>query len=57
MPDITHPDPREQAGHNTLLGANKLSGLVARDLSGFMFTQEVSDETDRTATGDPENAI
>lgn len=38
------------------LGANKLSGLVARHLPGFAVTQEMRHETDRTATEDPENA-
>jgi hypothetical protein len=40
-----------------LLGAHKLSGLAACDLSGFTLTQEESHETGRIATGDPENAI
>ena len=40
-----------------MLGANRLSGLVARDLSGFMFTEEVSHETDRITAGDPDDAI
>ncbi len=44
-------------GQDFLLRANKLSGLVARDLSGFTLTQEVGHETDRITTGDPENAI
>jgi len=32
-------------------------GLVAHDLSGFILTQEVGNETDRIITEDPENAI
>gem|GEM_PF-6033281 len=40
-----------------LLRANKQSGLVARDLSGFTLTQEVSHEIDRITGGYPENAI
>jgi hypothetical protein len=38
--------------------ANKMSGFVARDLSGFILSQEVTEyETDRMATGDSEDAI
>ena len=55
--NVTEQTQAGQAASLLVLGANKLSGLVARDLSGFMATQEVSHETDRSATGDPENAI
>jgi hypothetical protein len=41
----------------TVLRANKLSGLVAQGLSGFIVTEEVTYETDRVATGDPEDEI
>jgi hypothetical protein len=35
-----------------------MSGFVARDLSGLGWSpMEVADETDRGATGDPEDAI
>jgi hypothetical protein len=35
-----------------------MSGFVARDLSGFILSQEVTKyETDRMATGDLEDAI
>ena len=38
--------------------ASKLSGFVARNLSGLIGSpMEVTDETDRVATGDPEDAI
>jgi hypothetical protein len=40
-----------------VLGASKLSGIVAHDLSGLKCHVEVTDETDRMATGDPEDAI
>jgi hypothetical protein len=40
-----------------VLGANKLSGLVARDSSGFMVNKEVSHAVGVIATGHPENAI
>ena len=40
-----------------MLRANKLSGLVAHDLSGFKCTQGGAYETDRVATGDPEDEI
>ena len=40
-----------------MLGANKLSCIVARNLSGLEVTLEVTDETDRDTTGDPEDAI
>jgi hypothetical protein len=35
-----------------------MSGIVAHDLSGLRWSpMEVTDETDRDATGDPEDAI
>ena len=34
-----------------------MSGIVAHNLSGLRCRREVTDETDRMATGDPENAI
>ena len=38
--------------------ARKLSGIVAHNLSGLDWSLlEVTDETDRDATGDPEDAI
>ena len=38
--------------------ARKLYGIVAHDLSGLGWSsREVTDETDRDATGDPEDAI
>jgi hypothetical protein len=38
--------------------ANDLSGLVARDLSGFIWGLEVAqDEADGAAAGDPEDEI
>ncbi len=40
-----------------MLEAHDMSGLVARNLSGFIFHLEVPDEKDRDATGDPEDAI
>jgi hypothetical protein len=40
-----------------VLRANKLSGLVAHDLSGFIITHGGGYETDRVATGDPEDEI
>jgi hypothetical protein len=37
---------------------NKLHGLVANDLSGFIWSPEkISDETDRMAIGDQEDEI
>ena len=41
-----------------VLEARKLSGVVAHNLSGLVWPPlEVADETDRVATGDPEDAI
>jgi hypothetical protein len=41
-----------------VLKASKVSGVVARKLSGLLWSpMEVTDETDRDATGDPEDAI
>jgi hypothetical protein len=40
-----------------MLEASKLSGIVAHNLSGLRCRQEVTDETDRMATGDSEDAI
>ena len=38
--------------------ASKLSGFVAHNLSGLLWSpMEVTNETDRDATGDPEDAI
>jgi len=38
--------------------ARDMSGFVAHDLSGLRWSSvEVTDETDRDATGDPEDAI
>jgi len=36
---------------------NKLSGVVAHNLSGLKVTLEVTDETDRVDVGDPEDAV
>ncbi|MGA3209229.1 MAG: hypothetical protein ABSE05_15590 [Syntrophales bacterium] len=39
-----------------MLEASNLSGIVARNLSGLIWSpMEVSDETDRDVTGDPED--
>ena len=43
--------------NDVLLGASKLSGIVARYLSGLRCHDEVTNETVRDATGDPEDAI
>ncbi len=40
-----------------MLGARKLSGIVAHNLSGLRCRLEVTDEADRMATGDQEDAI
>lgn len=40
-----------------LLRANKLSGVVAHDLSGLLSAMEVLNETDRMATGDSTDEI
>jgi len=41
-----------------LLVTNDMSGIVAQDLSGLGWSPlEVTDEMDRGATGDPEDAI
>ena len=41
-----------------LLEASNMSGIVARNLSGLIWSpMEVSNETDRDVTGDPEDAI
>ena len=41
-----------------MLEASKVSGIVARNLSGLIWSpMEVPDETDRDVTGDPEDAI
>jgi hypothetical protein len=38
--------------------ASNMSGIVARNLSGLIWSQlEVADETDGDVTGDPEDAI
>ena len=43
---------------NFVLEASNLSGIVARNLSGLIWSPlEVPDETDRDVTGDPEDAI
>ena len=41
----------------TLLGANSLSGVVAHELSGLMGAEEVPDDQDTVATGDPTDEI
>ena len=41
----------------SLLGARDMSGIVAHNLSGLRCHREVTDETDRMATGDSEDAI
>jgi hypothetical protein len=47
-----------QEKNNALSGARKLSGFVAHNLSGLLWSRlEVTDATDRDATGDPEDAI
>jgi hypothetical protein len=43
--------------HKILLEANKLSGVVAHNLSGLQVILEVTDETDRVDAGDPEDAV
>jgi len=41
-----------------MLEASNMSGIVARNLSGLIWSpMEVADETDRDVTGDPEDAI
>ena len=41
-----------------MLVAHDMSGFVARDLSGLLWSPlEVADETDGDTTGDPEDAI
>jgi len=41
-----------------MLGANKMSALVAHEMSGFDWRpKEGADATDRTATGGAENAL
>ncbi len=40
-----------------MLGASKLSGIVAHYLSGLRCHEEVTNETVRIAAGDPEDAI
>jgi hypothetical protein len=40
-----------------VLGAHDMSGIVAHNLSGLRCRPEVTDETDRMASGDPEDAI
>jgi hypothetical protein len=41
-----------------MLVTNDMSGIVAHNLSGLGWSPlEVTDETDRDATGDPEDAI
>jgi hypothetical protein len=41
-----------------LLEASKVSGVVARNMSGLIWSpMEMADETDRVVTGDPEDAI
>jgi hypothetical protein len=40
-----------------MLGARDMSGIVAHNLSGLRCHREVTDETDRMATGDPEDEI
>ena len=41
-----------------MLEASKLSGFIAHDLSGLIWSpMEVTDETDRVAAGDSEDAI
>jgi|APFre7841882654_1041346.scaffolds.fasta_scaffold33132_2 hypothetical protein len=40
-----------------MLEANKLSWVVAHNLSGLSVTMEVRDETDRVDAGDPADAI
>jgi len=38
--------------------ARNMSGIVARNLSGLIWSpKEVTDETDRDVTGDPEDEI
>ena len=47
-----------QANICSLLEASNMSGIVARNLSGLIWSpMEVPDETDRDVTGDPEDAI
>ena len=42
--------------HLQVLGASKLSGIVAHYLSGLRCHDEVTNETVRITTGDPEDA-
>ena len=44
-------------GNIFMLGARDMSGIVAHNLSGLRCHQEVTNETYRMATGDPEDAI
>jgi hypothetical protein len=47
-----------QEKYRELSEASKLSGFVARNLSGLIWSPlEVTDEADRDTTGDPEDAI
>jgi hypothetical protein len=49
--------PSCQEKRACLLEANKLSGVVAHNLSGLKVIVEVTDETDRIDAGDSEDAI
>jgi hypothetical protein len=49
--------PKYQGLFCLMLEANKLSGVVAHNLSGLRVILEVTDETDRVDAGDPEDAI
>ena len=47
-----------QVNISSLSEASNMSGIVARNLSGLIWSQlEVADETDGDVTGDPEDAI
>ena len=41
----------------TVSVASNISGVVANNLSGMMFHQEVTNETDKVAAGDPKDVI
>jgi hypothetical protein len=50
--------PRCQHPFRFLLEASNMSGIVARNLSGLIWSPlEVPDETDGDLTGDPEDAV
>jgi hypothetical protein len=57
-PDYKQPALACQENSVRMSEASKLSGFVARNQSGLLWSPlEVTDETDRDAAGDPEDAI